>query len=361
MTEVEAGFTADGELVALRYDAIEDVGAYVRAPEPATLYRMHGSLSGAYRVRERRGAEPRRAHEHDPVRAQPRLRRAAALLRARADDGDRRAAARARPGRARAAQPRARRRDAVPDAVGGALRLGRLRGVSRPRARARAATTSSRARVGAARAEGRLAGVGLACVVEPSISNMGYITLAQTAVERAPALPKSGNAEGASSRSTRTAGSPYGSRRRRRVRATARCAPRSSPTSSAAPPRTSPCSSEIDTATTPWTVASGNYSSRFSGVGVGAVQAAARKLRTKIDAIREHAGDPELALRRSRGWRTGTPKGCRTAWSRAWPRSPSGRRRTSIRPTPRIASHRRPRTGSSSTSARSRSTARRAR
>jgi 2-furoyl-CoA dehydrogenase large subunit len=49
-TAVEAGFTADGELVALRYDAIEDVGAYVRAPEPATLYRMHGSLAGAYRV-----------------------------------------------------------------------------------------------------------------------------------------------------------------------------------------------------------------------------------------------------------------------------------------------------------------------
>src|SRR4029453_8021288 len=40
-----------GELLALRYDAIEDVGAYVRAPEPATLYRMHGSLAGAYRVR----------------------------------------------------------------------------------------------------------------------------------------------------------------------------------------------------------------------------------------------------------------------------------------------------------------------
>ena len=51
VTEIEAGFTATGELIALRYDAIEDVGAYVRAPEPATLYRMHGSLSGAYRVR----------------------------------------------------------------------------------------------------------------------------------------------------------------------------------------------------------------------------------------------------------------------------------------------------------------------
>ena len=52
VTTVEAGFTRDGELTALRYDAIEDVGAYVRAPEPATLYRMHGSLSGAYRVRD---------------------------------------------------------------------------------------------------------------------------------------------------------------------------------------------------------------------------------------------------------------------------------------------------------------------
>ena len=54
-----------------------------------------------------------------------------------------------------------------------------------------------RARAETARADGRLVGVGLACVVEPSISNMGYITLAQTAVERAAPLPKSGNAEGA--------------------------------------------------------------------------------------------------------------------------------------------------------------------
>jgi len=50
-TGLEAAFAEDGELLALRYDAVEDVGAYLRAPEPATLYRMHGSLGGAYRVR----------------------------------------------------------------------------------------------------------------------------------------------------------------------------------------------------------------------------------------------------------------------------------------------------------------------
>jgi len=36
---------------ALAWDQIEDVGAYMRAPEPATLYRMHGNLTGAYDIR----------------------------------------------------------------------------------------------------------------------------------------------------------------------------------------------------------------------------------------------------------------------------------------------------------------------
>jgi 2-furoyl-CoA dehydrogenase large subunit len=58
---------------------------------------------------------------------------------------------------------------------------------------------------------------------------------------------------------------------------------------------------EMDTATVPWTVASGNYSSRFAGVGVGAVREAARALRRKVDAVREHLGDPALSLRRVAG------------------------------------------------------------
>ena len=36
VTDVAAAFGADGELLGLRYDVWEDVGAYVRAPEPAT-------------------------------------------------------------------------------------------------------------------------------------------------------------------------------------------------------------------------------------------------------------------------------------------------------------------------------------
>jgi 2-furoyl-CoA dehydrogenase large subunit len=58
---------------------------------------------------------------------------------------------------------------------------------------------------------------------------------------------------------------------------------------------------ELDTSTSAWTVASGNYSSRFSGVGAGAVHLAAQKLAAKVQAIRDHVGDGTISLRRVAG------------------------------------------------------------
>jgi 2-furoyl-CoA dehydrogenase large subunit len=51
LTTLEAAVTDRGEITALAWDQIEDCGAYLRAPEPASLYRMHGNMTGAYRVR----------------------------------------------------------------------------------------------------------------------------------------------------------------------------------------------------------------------------------------------------------------------------------------------------------------------
>ena len=51
VTQLEAAVDPDGRVHALSYDQIEDVGAHIRAPEPATLYRMHGNLTGAYDIR----------------------------------------------------------------------------------------------------------------------------------------------------------------------------------------------------------------------------------------------------------------------------------------------------------------------
>ena len=81
-------------------------------------------------------------------------------------------------------------------AAGAVYDSGDYRALPRRGAASWPATTSCAPSRRAPRADGRLLGIGLACVVEPCVSNMGYITLAQTAEERAAGLPKSGNAEG---------------------------------------------------------------------------------------------------------------------------------------------------------------------
>lgn len=300
VTEVEAGFTTDGELVALRYDAVEDVGAYVRAPEPATLYRMHGSLSGAYRVRN--------------VAARYRV-----VLTNTLPSGlnrgfggpqlylglERTMAIAAR--RLGLDPAELVRRNLVPaDAMpyrtpSGALYDSGDYAACLQRALELARYEDARREAVEARAAGRLRGVGIACVVEPSVSNMGYITLAQTAAERAGTLPKSGNAEGAlvtvdpqGGVNVRIATTPQGQGHR------TVCAQVVADELGCAPHEVMVLS-EVDTAAVPWTVASGNYSSRFSAVGVGAVREAARRLRVKVDAIRAHLDDPEATLRRVAG------------------------------------------------------------
>jgi len=50
VTTIRGAFDDDGRLVALDLDQLENLGAYVRTPEPAGLYRMQGNLNGPYDV-----------------------------------------------------------------------------------------------------------------------------------------------------------------------------------------------------------------------------------------------------------------------------------------------------------------------
>ena len=80
----------------------------------------------------------------------------------------------------------------------------------------------------AARARGNLYGIGYAAVVEPSVSNMGYITTVLTAAERSRAGPRTALRRPRLSRSTRSVALPFMSRPSRKVRGTGPCYPRSS-------------------------------------------------------------------------------------------------------------------------------------
>ena len=120
--------------------------------------------------------------------------------------------------------------------------------------------------------------------------------------------------------------------RRRRVRVTGRFARRWLPTSSAAH-RGRDGLSELDTATTPWTVASGNYSSRFSGSASGRFNSRRGASARRSTRSASTSASPSCRCARWRGWPTGTPRGCPRRWSRTSRRSPSGRPRTSTRRT----------------------------
>jgi 2-furoyl-CoA dehydrogenase large subunit len=50
VTEIEAAVDRDGRILALRLDQLEDYGAFLRAPMPGPLYRMHGAVTGAYDI-----------------------------------------------------------------------------------------------------------------------------------------------------------------------------------------------------------------------------------------------------------------------------------------------------------------------
>ncbi len=293
VTDVEAGFAADGELLALRYDVIEDVGAYLRAPEPATLYRMHGSLTGAYEVRNV-AVRNRVVHTNrSPTGLNrgfggPQLYLALERIMARGATRlglDPAAVARRNlipPGAFPYRTPTGGLYDSGDYAacLDDALEAAGYEAQRRRQADRRASGTTGDRRC-------RL-GIGIACVVEPSISNMGYISLAETAEERSRGWPKSGNAEGATLAmnplggvTVRLSTVPQGQGHRTVAAQVAADALGLSPADVEV-------QSEMDTHVNAWTVSSGNYSSRFAGIGAAAVAEAAERLAGKLRSI---AGD----------------------------------------------------------------------
>jgi 2-furoyl-CoA dehydrogenase large subunit len=283
-SEVEAAFAADGRLLGLRLDLVDEVGAYVRAPEPATLYRMHGCLTGAYdvqdlSVRSRVVVSNRAPSGLNRGFGGPQLYGAlertmhVAARRLGLDPAEL-----ARRNLVRAAQMPYR-------AAAGAVYDSGDYHACLERALELAGYDDLRAEQTRARADGRLVGIGLACVVEPSVSNMGYITLVQSAEERAAVLPKSGNAEGVT-----IAMGPHGGVTLRITTTPQGQGHRTVAAQVAADelgldPEQIDVRTDADTAANPWTVSSGNYSSRFAAMGASAVQLAAASLADRLRAL----------------------------------------------------------------------------
>ena len=141
------------------------------------------------------------------------------------------------------------------------------------------------ARRDAARKEGRLFGIGFALGVEPSGSNMAYVSLAQTAEQRGKGEDKSG-ANAAATISVDPSGgitvqldsTPNG-------QGHATVAAQLVAEELGLSPDDVDVITETDTRQTAWSIASGNYSNRFASAVTSAVLACARKIAGKLKAM----------------------------------------------------------------------------
>jgi 2-furoyl-CoA dehydrogenase large subunit len=191
VTEIEAAVTKDGRVLGLKLDQLEDYGAFLRAPMPGPLYRMHGAVTGAYDIEH--VAVKNRVVLTNKMPASlirgfggPQLYLALERLMHRIGvelkldplDVIRRNLIPAKKFPYRAAAGALYDSGDYLRAVETALGDGRLDALKRRRDEARAA--------------GRKYGIGFAVVVEPAMSNMGYLSTLLTAQARDKAGPKNG-------------------------------------------------------------------------------------------------------------------------------------------------------------------------
>ncbi len=284
LTTLSAAVEDDGRIIALDWDQIEDCGAYLRAPEPATLYRMHGNLNGAYDIRHIRVLNRVVLTNKTPsglVRGfggpqlyyalERLMQRIAVTLKRDPLDVIRRNLISPEAFPYRTASGALYDSGNYAHAVALAVEKGGLDDLRRRRDEARAA--------------GRLYGIGYAAVVEPSVSNMGYITTVLTAEERRKAGPKNGAQATATisldplgSVTVKVASAPQGQGHRTVLAQVVADVFGLSKDEIRV-------NTELDTAKDAWSIASGNYSSRFAPAVAGAAHLAAVKLRRKLARI----------------------------------------------------------------------------
>jgi 2-furoyl-CoA dehydrogenase large subunit len=284
LTKIEGAFDKDGLLQGVRLDQTENVGAYLRVPEPAGQYRSHAAVNSAYKVRNvfirnRVAVTNQVPSGLNRGYGGPQFYYVLERLMDIAA------------GELGIDPAELRRRNLIPAGsfpyegpAGAVLDSGdyvRALDMLLEKAGYQALRAEYRKR----KDEGRLCGVGMAVAVETSGSNMGYVSLALTHEQRAKSLPKSG--AGAAARVTMDAGGavtvhidsvPQGQGHRT-------AAAQIVADELGVNPRLVRVVTALDTQDGLWSITSGNYSNRFSTAVASSVALAARRAAAKLKRL----------------------------------------------------------------------------
>src|SRR5437016_9448353 len=273
----------DGTVLGMRYRWLDNVGGYIRSPEPGCSFRAVGNYVGPYRFQHlevdtgvvmtnKSLTGPNRGYTCGHLYCEPERMMDLLADRLELDPVE------------------VRRRNLIPRGAfpyrtpsGGLYDSGDYAAVL-DRAVQIARYDELRREQATARAAGRYVGIGVARAVHPSVSNLGYVATALDPQFRAKPeyLPKSGTMETATIRVD-----PLG-----RVTAVLATAPQGQGHQTVVAqivadelglhPDEVTVVDEMDTFRSFWSISSGSYSSRFGSVGTSAVALAARKLKGKL-------------------------------------------------------------------------------
>jgi 2-furoyl-CoA dehydrogenase large subunit len=286
----------DGTIIGMRMKWLDNVGGYIRSPEPGCSFRPTGNFVGPYRVQNleveaatvmtnKSLTGPNRGYAcgHLYFETEGMVDRLAAALGL--DPAEVRRRNLLRPEQFPYRTPTGGLYDSgdYPAAFEKALAMAGYDDLRREQARARAA--------------GRYVGIGLAVAVDPSVSNMGYVATALDPQFRAKPeyLPKSGAIDACTVKID-----PLG-----RVTAVLGTTPQGQGHQTIVAqivadelgiaPDDVTVVDEMDTFTRIWSISSGTYSSRFGSVGTSAVALAARKLKAKLVEYAAHLMEVPVA------------------------------------------------------------------
>ena len=289
VTTIELAARKDGTILGIRKKVLDNVGAYLRSPEPACMYRATGNQLGPYTIRNlawdayvvmtnKSPTGPNRGYGCQQLYFE--TERVVDLLAEKL-----------------AMDPsEVRRKNLIPKeqfpysaATGGIYDSGDYLGCLEM-ALEKANYKKLRQEQERARKEGRLFGIGLATVVDPSVTNIGYITVAYSPEFRSSGKfnPKSGSSETAVVKMD-----PLG-----QVSVIINTVPEGQGHETVAgqivadeltiSPDDVRVVSGLDTFTRFWSITTGTYSSRFASVGASAIAMAARRVREKLLKIAAH-------------------------------------------------------------------------
>ena len=308
---VEAAVKNDGKITALRLKTMDNVGAYVRAPEPGCTLRPLGNYVGAYKIQHlsadvycvstnKMPTGPNRGYGCQQHYFG--LERIVDMIAQKldSDPAEIRLKNFIQPEEFPYTTPTGGVYDSgnYPETLKKALQLVDYKNFKEVQKKARE--------------DGRYVGIGMAIAVDPSVSNMGYITVAfEPEVRAAPGyLPKSGGTHSAAIKVE-----SYG-----KVNVTVDSNPQGQGHETVVSmivadelgltPEDVNVMAEFDSFTRVWSVPAGTYSSRFGSVGTSAVAGAAKKVRKKMLEIAAYAlktSTDELDLRDAKAFVKNNP------------------------------------------------------